>query len=85
MDAIMICLFVNMLTHPLYFSARHHFFPHEFWLVGVAVFEPLVVLCEAVVFGVLLPFNRPRAFLASLISNCGSLFLGVFFHFMYNQ
>ena len=77
MQALVICFLVNMLTHPVYFTVRHDIFPHEHWLIGVAVLEPVVVVIEAWVYRVVMPLPRSKAILAALLANAGSLIVGV--------
>ncbi len=76
-QAVLICCLVNMVTHPVYFTARHHFFPHEYWVIGVAVLEPVVVVIEAWVYRVMIPLPRSKAIFAAVLANAGSLLVGV--------
>jgi len=84
-QALVICFLVNMVTHPVYFTVRHDIFPHENWLIGVAVLEPLVVVIEALVYRVVMPLPRSKAILAALLANFGSLVVGVLSRVMVGQ
>lgn len=70
-------LLVNLATHPLYRYARASLFPHEQWLLGVALLEPLVVVAEAAAYAAILGMPRRRAAIASLAANGASLAAGL--------
>lgn len=75
--SILIFLLINMFTHPIYFVTRHHFFPHEHWLTGAALLEPIVFVIEALAYTVFLPIKWPKAIFASFLANATSLAVGL--------
>ncbi len=75
--ALTILFFTNMLTYPPYLLLRANLFPDEKWLLGVALFEPIVFFVEAFLYSKLIPLNRNRAILVSVISNLASISIGL--------
>jgi hypothetical protein len=74
---LLICFLANLLTHPVYRYARTRLFPHERWLVGLALLEPLVVVCEAGIYAWFLRVPPRRAVAFSLIANASSVAAGL--------
>lgn len=77
-NTIFIVILANCLTHPLYSFLRKMYFPHEHWLVGVAILEPVVVLVEAVIYHRLIQISFLRATSIALALNVLSLSAGIF-------
>lgn len=74
---LLVCFLANLLTHPVYRHVRASLFPHERWLVGMALLEPLVVVCEAVIYAWFLRMPARRAVAASLVANLSSAAVGM--------
>jgi len=74
---LLVCLLANLLTHPVYRQARASLFPHERWLLGMAVFEPLVFACEAGIYAWFVPMPLRRACAASFVANAASAAVGL--------
>ncbi|MGZ6472507.1 MAG: hypothetical protein ACXWRZ_15165 [Bdellovibrio sp.] len=60
--------------------ARHEWYPHERWLTGVTILEPMVIVLEAWIYWIFLPISRKKAGYTSLIANLLSLLPGVLPH-----
>lgn len=56
---------------------RASLFPHERWLLGMAVLEPLVFACEAGVYAWFLRMPARRAVAGSLLANVASAAVGL--------
>ena len=67
----------NLLTHPLYRYAREALFPHERWLVGMALLEPLVVAVEWAIYAWFVRVPARRALACSLTANAASAAVGI--------